>query len=106
MVGHRGRRSARRASPNSETENGGPGSAFGEGSARQNGTTLREGETLSVHVVEEELVVQKVPRVTQEAVIRKEREAEPLVPPGAPGESIGPTRERVNKPQCYRHSSL
>lgn len=37
-------------------------------------TPLTEGDTIRVPVVEEELVVQKVPRVTGEVVIRKETE--------------------------------
>jgi uncharacterized protein (TIGR02271 family) len=37
-----------------------------------NATTLREGETVRVPVVKEELKVEKVPRVTEEVVLRKE----------------------------------
>lgn len=41
-----------------------------------NTATLREGETLRVPVVEEEVVVEKVPRVTEEVVIRKDTDTE------------------------------
>jgi len=37
-------------------------------------TTLREGETLRVPVIEEQLIVEKVPRVTEEVILRKETE--------------------------------
>jgi len=36
------------------------------------GTALKDGETIRVPVVEEELIVQKVPRVTEEVIIRQE----------------------------------
>jgi uncharacterized protein (TIGR02271 family) len=41
-----------------------------------NAATLREGETVRVPVVKEELKVEKVPRVTEEVVIRQETETE------------------------------
>lgn len=41
-----------------------------------NATTLREGEELRVPVVEEELVVEKKPRVTKEVVVRTQAETE------------------------------
>jgi uncharacterized protein (TIGR02271 family) len=44
--------------------------------ANANAATLREGETLRVPIVEEEVVVEKVPRVTKEVVLRKEAETE------------------------------
>jgi len=41
-----------------------------------NATTLREGETLRVPVVKEELKVEKVPRVVEEVVLRTEQQTE------------------------------
>lgn len=50
-----------------------PGEAV---AADPNATTLREGETLRVPIVEEEVVVEKVPRVTGEVILRTETETE------------------------------
>ncbi|HEU4752660.1 MAG TPA: DUF2382 domain-containing protein, partial [Armatimonadota bacterium] len=50
----------------------------GEGEAETEGKVvqLKPGETLRVQVVEEELVVQKVPRVTREVVIQAQPRVE------------------------------
>ncbi|MFN3651321.1 MAG: PRC and DUF2382 domain-containing protein [Armatimonadota bacterium] len=48
----------------------------GEQYTAANATTLREGETLRVPVIEEELTVEKTPRVTKEVVLRTETETE------------------------------
>lgn len=45
-----------------------------QAAAAANATPLAEGDTIRVPIVEEELVVQKVPRVTGEVVVRKETE--------------------------------
>ena len=44
--------------------------------ADPNATVLREGETLRVPVVKEELKVEKVPRVVEEVVVRTEAETQ------------------------------
>jgi uncharacterized protein (TIGR02271 family) len=50
-----------------------PGTPYAAGAGA---TALREGETLRIPIVEEELVVEKQPRVTQEVIIRTSPETE------------------------------
>lgn len=51
-----------------------PAGATTAGVTGADATALREGEEIRVPVVEEELVVQKVPRVVEEVVVRTEQE--------------------------------
>jgi uncharacterized protein (TIGR02271 family) len=55
-----------------ETREVPPGESYAEAGA----TTLREGETLRVPIVEEELTVEKTPRVTKEVVLHTTAETE------------------------------